>query len=492
MLKMPQINHIRDLHKSGYSIEEIHRQTGADHKTIRKYLAMEDFSPKAPTSKQRQSIVTPYVETIAGWLREDQNHWKKQWHTAKRIYDRLVAEHGFTGSYDSVQKFVKRIRDNIRTEATQELVWDPGTAQADFGEADFYENGECVRRKYLAVSFPYSNDGFCQVFMGETAECVCQGLVDIFRYIGGVPRLLVFDNATGVGRRVMDQVHETELFSRFRAHHGFRVRFCNPYAGYEKGHVENKAGTIRRNTFVPAPRYHDIEEYNRTLLDEHKRKAGEKHYKKGVAIAELFSEDVKHLLPLPRVEFNVCTYRTVRADGYGKVCLDGRHHYSTRPENSRKEVVVGVRAHYVDILGPDGSLLVRHKRQYGPTRTDTTDASTTLDMLAKNIGAWENSSFRRDAPADIRDYIDSQQKKDRRETVKLLAGLVCEFGYPSALRALETAIDNGNVNKSDAAVLVARISGYGIDTPPSPGPSLEVYDREFLPPAAEGRERSAS
>ena len=67
----------------------------------------------------------------------------------------------------------------------------------------------CVRRKYLAVSFPYSNDGYLQVFGGETAECVCQGLKDIFGYIGGVPIMLIFDNATGVGRRIKDKVIET-------------------------------------------------------------------------------------------------------------------------------------------------------------------------------------------------------------------------------------------------------------------------------------------
>lgn len=87
----------------------------------------------------------------------------------------------------------------------------------DFGEAEFNVNGVCRRMKYLTVSFPYSNDGFTQVFGGETAECVCQGLRNIFEYIGGVPPLLIFDNATGVGKRVGSHVHETELFRRFRA-----------------------------------------------------------------------------------------------------------------------------------------------------------------------------------------------------------------------------------------------------------------------------------
>ena len=65
----------------------------------------------------------------------------------------------------------------------------------DFGEAEFNVNGVCRRMKYLTVSFPYSNDGFTQVFGGETAECVCQGLRNIFEYIGGVPPLLIFDTS---------------------------------------------------------------------------------------------------------------------------------------------------------------------------------------------------------------------------------------------------------------------------------------------------------
>ena len=79
--------------------------------------------------------------------------------------------------------------------ATQELVWEPGSAQVDFGEADFNVNGLCRRMKYLTVSFPYSNDGFTQVFGSETAECVCQGLRNIFEYIGGVPPLFSREDA---------------------------------------------------------------------------------------------------------------------------------------------------------------------------------------------------------------------------------------------------------------------------------------------------------
>lgn len=478
---MSQINDIRDMGRRGYGISKISSLTGKDRKTIRKYLEQDDFSPEPPVAKTRTSIVTPYIDIITEWLEEDQKHWSKQRHTAKRIHERLQEEYGFTGSYDSVQKFVHRIRTDIQTKGTQELVWEPGCAQVDFGEADFNEDTECVRRKYLTVSFPFSNDGYNQVFRGETAECVCQGLQDIFNYIGGVPSLLVFDNATGVGRRVMDKIHETELFSRFRAHYGFQIRFCNPYAGYEKGNVENKVGTSRRNLFVPVPTYHDIEEFNRSLLDQHVKKAAEAHYKKGVTISELFEEDKKHFLPLPAKPFNVCRYETYKADGYGKICLDGRHFYSTKPENHNQKVMVGIRAHYIDILEPNGDLLVRHMRQYGETRTDLTDYSTSLEMLSKNIGAWPNSGFRKDAPELIREYIDNQPRIGRKSCVRMLNNLSKQYGYEAAVNALELAIKGNSVNKSDTAILAARITGYGIDTPPEPGPSLVVYDQAFLP-----------
>ena len=492
MLTMSQINNIRDLSKMGYGITEIHNRTGKDPKTIRKYLEQDDFSPEPPVTKTRTSIVAPYLDIITEWLEEDQKHWSKQRHTAKRIYERLKDEHGFSGSYDSVQKFVQRIRKDIHTKGTQELVWEPGYAQVDFGEADFYEDTDCVRRKYLTVSFPYSNDGYSQVFRGETAECVCQGLQDIFHYIGGVPLLLVFDNATGVGKRVMDKIHETELFSRFRAHYGFQIRFCNPYAGYEKGNVENKVGTTRRNLFVPVPTYHDIEEYNRELLDLHVIKASEEHYKKGQVISELFEEDRKHFLPLPAKLFNVCRYETYKANGYGKICLDGKHFYSTKPENHNKKVMVGIRAHYIDILEPNGDLLVRHMRQYGDKRTDLSDCSTTLEMLSRNIGAWSNSGFRKEAPELIRDYIDNQSRVERKSCIRILSDLTKQYGYQAALDAMELAIKGNSVNKSDTAILAARITGYGIDTPPETGPSLKIYDQTFLPVNNDGKEAMAS
>ena len=53
----------------------------------------------------------------------------------------------------------------------------------------------------------------------------------MFEFCGGVPLRLVFDNATGVGRRVGDRVSAADTFEGFAAHYGFEFAFCNPVEG---------------------------------------------------------------------------------------------------------------------------------------------------------------------------------------------------------------------------------------------------------------------
>jgi len=480
MLKMSQINHIRDLAQNGYRISKIAEETGADVKTVKKYIAMEDFSPMPPQKEPAKSKIDPYKEVIKEWLLQDQKTWRKQRHTAKRIHDRLKEELDCDASYSVVQRYVKEYLLRERSKATQELIWDPGTAQVDFGEADFHENGSVIRKKYLTVSFPYSNNSFTQVFGGENAECVCQGLKDIFQYIGGVPRLLIFDNATGVGRRMGDRIKVTELFSKFRAHYGFLLRFCNPNSGHEKGNVEKKVGYTRSNLFVPIPRIADIQDYNNQLLDAHKTKAAEPHYKKGLLIRDLFEEDQSAFSPLPRTEFNVCRYEWVKADGYGKVCLEGKHYYSTRPEFAHKRVLLGIRAHVVEVLLDTGEVMVTHQRSYTEKRSDSSDYSTSLATLMKNAGAYLNSGLRQELPETLRDYLDEQTKPILKDCLRMMHELNQQYGFEAAVSAMDMAAARGRVNLCDAAVLAARITGYGLHSLPEAGPPLEVYDTAFL------------
>jgi transposase len=477
---MSTINTIRDKRREGYSKAGIARELGIDEKTVRKYLEMEDFSPKLPEKEERPSKLDPYKEQIRRWLAEDKKNWYKQRHTAKRIHERLAEENAaYDCSYLLVQRYVKKIRErSASSRACQELIWHPGETQADFGEADCYCRGEKQRKHYLTLTFPHSNQGYSQMFHGETAECVCQGLQDMFEEMGGVPPLIIFDNATGVGRRIGPVIREAQLFQQFRAHYGFLVRFCNPDSGHEKGNVENMVGYIRRNWFVPVPDIDDIEGYNRELLKKSQEKAEEMHYKKGKPIGELFAEDRAALLPLPTRPFAVCRYVYKKANGYGKVQVEGNHHYSTRPEYGGREVLVGIRAHTIDIYTEEKDILVRHRREFGKERTDSTDYRTSLAVLMRNVGAWPNSGIRELVPDGVRKYLDNQEREPLKDAIRTLHELSTRYSLELAMEAMEMAVvQPGETPLSDAAVFAARMVDVGLEGPPSPGPDLQVYDR---------------
>lgn len=89
----------------------------------------------------------------------------------------------------------------MESDGFAELEWAPGSAQVDFGQARAVIAGVERVVRFLVASFPYSNMRWVVALPGETSECVCQGLLWIFGRMGMAPRVVVFDNATGVGHR---------------------------------------------------------------------------------------------------------------------------------------------------------------------------------------------------------------------------------------------------------------------------------------------------
>ncbi|WP_427017423.1 hypothetical protein ACQCSX_01960 [Pseudarthrobacter sp. P1] len=135
-----------------------------------------------------------------------------------------------------------------------ELVWPAGTVQVDFGQAEAIIAGIRQIQHILVVTFPFSNMRFVQAYRVETAECICHGLRRVFEHIGAAPRHLVFDNASGIGRRVGMKVVQTKLFGAFKLHYRSESRYCNPYSGHENGSMENAVGFLRRNRSLrPGP-----------------------------------------------------------------------------------------------------------------------------------------------------------------------------------------------------------------------------------------------
>lgn len=483
MLKMVQVDMIKDLQRKGMGPVEISERLGLDRKTVTKYMRLEDYSPKKPSKKCYDSKLDRWKPVIDGWLEEDRKVRFKQRHTAKRIHARLTEEYPgeFDCSYELVQRYCKQRKEqNSDKRGALELVWYPGEAQVDAGEADGYENGELCTYKYLCISFPYSNAGYTQIFGGETAECICEGLQTIFHRIGGVPGRMVFDNASGVGRRIGDKIRFADLFLRFKSHYGFDVTFCNPDSGNEKGNVENKVGYVRRNLLVPVPSFTDIEAFNQKLLVQSEADWNREHYKKLQTIGDLFEEDRKALLQLPINSFNACRYERIKTDGYGKFCLEGKHWYSSAPEMAEKELVIRIGAHYVEPLDQYGEPITKHRRRFGNNRTDAIDARTTLARLLKNPGAWRNSGMRVIMPDDLRDHMDALDKSGLKEVLRSMKELEYVYGFETAISAMNEALKRNALNYSNSAVLAARMISCGLDAFPENGPDLTSYDRELL------------
>jgi transposase len=486
---MEQVHRIKELQLQEKGPYQIAKELNMDPKTVRKYMDMEDFSPPKPATRVRESKLDPFKPTINQWLLEDELNRPKQRHTAKRVYNRLRKEcPNFDGSYVIVNRYVQQFKKqrNQRKKGFIPLEWYPGEAQADFGECDIILNGMRQTCRYLVVSFPYSNAAYVQTFLGETAECLCQGLMDIFLHIKGVPQRIVMDNATAAGRRMGDVVRLTQLFKRFQSHFGFELTFCNPNSGHEKGNVENKVGYVRRNFFVPVPSVASLQEWNTELFEECDIENATSHYKKAEAICELFEQDQMTMRPLPSNEFEACRYEQVKTNGYGKFVLDGKHAYSSSPMFANEHLNVRISAHFVEPLDFLGTPISRHIRQFGTVRTDTVDWLTMLDSLIAKPGAWKNSAIRQHVSDHVCEYMDDQDRSGLRQSLRVLKELSGRYGFDIAVTSMTEAITRRRTEgiSVNTAVIAARIAHYGLYTPGEPGPDMSVYD--LLLPASGG------
>lgn len=456
---MSKIHSIRREYRLGTPIKRIAEEHGVCRDTVYKYVRMKDLTPKLPKTTRKPKKMDRYAALVTQWLTDDLKESPKQRHTAHRVWQRLKDECGADISEQTVRRFVHDTKLALRGPSSQflDLEWPPAVAQVDFGHATFKVKG--IRRGmcFFVMSFPFSNVGLAQIFGGENAECVCQGLRNIFEYIGGVPTKIVFDNATGIGKKICNKVRTTHVFEACAAHYGFDYRFCNPYAGHEKGSVENKVGTQRRNLFVPVPHISDIDGYNKRLLDRCMDMAKKSHYKKGEPEEQLFVEDQFAMLSLPESPFECVEYRRAKADKKGKVRIDGKHWYSTSPHYAGLELIVALYATRIAIFDEDGVFLCEHVRAYGDVATDTSDPSSQLPLLAYKLGAWKESKVRAALPDELREHIDSLDRHDLGSAVRVLRNQCAVSGWEKTISAAEIALRaTGRVDEASVAMAAAR------------------------------------
>ena len=195
MLKMVDVEYIKKRHGTdGWSIRKIARQLEVSRQTVRKVLAAPAEPPRYHLSAPRsQPVIGPYLPVIEKILESDQTAPRKQRHTARRIYERLRDEYGFTGSEITVRRAVRAIKGR-RVEVFVPLEAVPGkVAQADFGVAHVMIGQDMQKAFLFCLRARHSKVPFVRAYPSEKLEAFLDGHVHGFEFFGGVFSELWYD-----------------------------------------------------------------------------------------------------------------------------------------------------------------------------------------------------------------------------------------------------------------------------------------------------------
>ena len=464
MKTMATIHRIRNEYfAEGKTISEIAREQNIDRKTIRKYINKDDWSVDLPVTREPQStLFDTYGPIITRWLEEDKTRRRKQRHTAKRVFDRLTKEYGYTGSYRTIANYVSLVKMGIYHESDPSLPLSHigGEAQVDFGSADYYERGQKVSGAYLILSFPRSNAGLGQLLPGENIECLFEALLAIFIYLGGVPTTLWFDNASAIVKKILEDGKRlvTDRFAQFQEHFGFNSNFCNPGKGREKGHVEAKVGYVRRNMFVPEPHISSLETYNEQLLHTCEADWHREHYKFEGIIEDLYhTHDQPKLMIYPSIDFDPAGYKLMRADNCGMITIKGIHRYSTSPRFAGELVQLKFTAQHVQVLDDSHRVIVTHTRLYGKKKGEQMNWLPYLQLLSRRPGALKYTPVYSLMPSPLQQWLSIQPKKLIGNALSAVASLTEHTGFDQACNTVTEALERGITDFDSLVALNDRL-----------------------------------
>ena len=253
------------------------QRQAAKHFNISRDSVAKMVAYSTPPGYQRRSPIRrpkldAFVSTIDHWLDEDRHVPRKQRHTAKRVFDRLRDECGFTGGYTIIKDYMRE-RDQRRQEVFVPLSHRPGHAQADFGEATVVIGGVEQKARFFVLDLPHSDGCYVRAYPAAVAEAWVDGHIHAFAFFGAVPQSIVYDNDRCLVAKILPDGtrKRAALFSGFLSHYLIRDRYGRPGKGNDKGNVEGLVGYARRNFMVPIPQFPTWDAFN-AFLEEQCRK----------------------------------------------------------------------------------------------------------------------------------------------------------------------------------------------------------------------------
>jgi transposase len=368
---------IDTLHRNGMPQREIQRRTGVDRKTIRRYAQQAEANspgvatgsadgvgqnppPRPPALTSAVAATVSACEPHRPWIETQVSLGRN----AVSIYQDLVEGHGFAHQYNSVKRFVGRLKGR-EPERYDVLEFLPGEeAQVDYGVGapTRTASGKYQRPALFVMTLKHSGKSFRKV-VWKTNQAVWAQLHEAaFRAFGGCCQYAVLDNLKqGVLRPDWYEPTLNPVYAALLAHYGVVADPCRVRDPNRKGTVES-AIQHTQGTALKGRTFETLEAQNAWLAHWEEHWAALRiHGRKKRQVLELFREEQPHLRPLPLDGFRYFTQGTRTVDDAGLVQIEGAY-YAALPAPLYSTVIVRIFARDVEILTADHQMLRRHEK----------------------------------------------------------------------------------------------------------------------------------
>src|SRR5438552_16398832 len=317
------------------------------------------------------SACEPYREAIELGLSRGRN--------ARAIWQDLVSDSGFSSSYQSVQRFARKLAGNQQPQARAVILTAPGEeAQVDYGTGPMVrdsESGKYRRTRLFVMTLGCSRKSVRLLTFRSSSRIWAELHEKAFHRLGGVTHIVVLDNLReGV---LVPDIYDPTLNPLYRdvlAHYGAVAMPCRIQDPDRKGKVESGVGHAKR-TPLKGLRFESLEEAQ-SYLDRWEAHWADTriHGTTKRQVAAMFAEEKPFLRPLPIEPFRFYQYgnRTVHLDGHVEVASA---YYSVPPGHIGRLVWVQWDDFQVRILDSKSGILLREhlRHRAGNYRTQDED-----------------------------------------------------------------------------------------------------------------------
>ena len=393
VIEMAQYNYIRFLYfNQKKSKRAIARETGLHRDTITR--AIENPEQKYRISTERpQPVNGDFKDRIKQIIKANHESPKGQKLTKLRMYE-LICEEGYTGSYSSFTYQCRKSEEELhihQQEAYLKLIPISGSLQVDFGEVYSKKNGVPIKLHVFCAKLCSSKVEFVKTYPREQTEFFFDGLTSAFKFFGGIPKKIVFDNLKPAVKKVLpeqDRILQEE-FIKFQSFHCFEAEFCGPGKGNEKGLVENLVKYVQNNYFLPRPEFISYEDTNQMLLKKCLKRLRTKKHLGETWEKRLLAED---FLPLKEI-YEYARIKDVKVNSYQLVHID-TNRYSVPTEYVGKRLQAKLYPFKIKLSYKD-KVVAEHERLFGKNK-ENLNPYHYLSLIRKKARAYEQAKVIRD------------------------------------------------------------------------------------------------